>query len=241
MKSIETEGKTVEQAIELGLYKLGAKRDEVNIDILKPAGLFDKALVRISFNVTSEEEEAVKSLIEKTLNLMGLDLNIYVEDRDDYFFVNITGNDQALFIGKRGESIEEFQTIINAIYNKNKAREEFKRIKIDSNNYIVKREETLTRLAKKTAGKVIREHRDFKFEPMNAYERRIIHTALSDHEKVVTESYGNEPNRYIMVKLKNNLQKQKNYDEEKDYFEDDTVKEKESLPLLNQDLRSDND
>ena len=225
MKSIETEGKTVEQAIELGLYKLGAKRDEVNIDILKPAGLFDKALVRISLNVTSEQEEEVKNLIEKTISLMGLDLNIYVEDRDENFFVNITGNDQALFIGKRGESIEEFQTIINAIYNKNKPREEFKRIKIDSNNYIVKREETLTRLAKKTAGKVIREHRDFKFEPMNAYERRIIHTALSDHEKVVTESYGNEPNRYVMVKLKSNITRPKNVDEPHDYFEDETIKE----------------
>lgn len=241
MKSIETEGKTVEQAIELGLYKLGAKREDVNIDIIKPAGLFDKAIVRISLNVTSEQEEEVKNLIETTIKLMGLDLNIYVEDRDEHFFVNITGADQALFIGKRGESIEEFQTIINAIYNKNKPRDEMKRIKIDSNNYIVKREETLTRLAKKTAGKVIREHRDFKFEPMNAYERRIIHTALSDHEKVITESYGNEPNRYIMVKLKTNLQKQKNFDEEKDYFEDDTVKEKEARAISEQDLRSDND
>lgn len=241
MKSIETEGKTVEQAIELGLYKLGAKREDAVIDIIKPAGLFDKAIVRVSLNVTSEEEQAVKDLIEKTISLMGLKLNVYVEDRDDNFFVNITGDDQALFIGKRGESIEEFQTIMNAIYNKNKPREEMKRINIDSNNYIVKREETLTRLAKKAAGRVIREHRDFRFEPMNAYERRIIHTALSEHEKVVTESYGNEPSRYVMVKLKTNIQKPKNYDEEKDYFEDDSIKEKEAVSPLAQELRSDND
>lgn len=227
MRSIETEGKTAEQAIELGLYKLGAKREDVKIEILKQAGLFDKAIVRVSLNTTSEEEQRLKDLVETTIRLMGLNLETYVEERENEFFVNITGEDTALFIGKRGDSIEEFQTVINAIFNKDKPRDEMKRIKIDSNSYIIKREETLTRLAKKAAGKVIREHRDFKFEPMNAYERRIIHTALSEHDKVITESYGNEPNRCLIVKLKSNLQKPKSYNEEKDYFEDDNVKELE--------------
>lgn len=240
MRSIETEGKTAEQAIELGLYKLGAKREDVKIEILKQAGLFDKAIVRISLNTTSEEEQKLKDLVEKTISLMGLNLEVYVEEREDEFFVNVTGEDAALFIGKRGESIEEFQTVINAIFNKDKPRDEMKRIKIDSNSYIVKREETLTRLAKKAAGKVIREHRDFKFEPMNAYERRIIHTALSDHDKVITESYGNEPNRCLIVKLKSNIQKPKSYDEEKDYFEDDSVKEVEN-DLSSEEQRPDND
>ncbi|MBQ8425596.1 MAG: KH domain-containing protein [Clostridia bacterium] len=241
MKSIETTGKTAEQAIELGLYKLGAKRDEVKIEILKQATLFDKAIVRISLNTSSEEENNIKELVDKILNLMDLDLEVYVEERENDFFVNITGNDTALFIGKRGESIEEFQILLNAIYNKDKARDEMKRLTVDSNKYIEKRVETLTRLAKKTASNVIRSRRDFKFEPMNAYERRIIHTALSEHDKVVTESYGNEPNRYIMVKLKTNLQKPKNYDEEKDYFEDDTIAEAETTPIIDQEQRVDND
>ena len=240
MRSIETEGKTAEQAIELGLYKLGAKREDVKIEILKQAGLFDKAIVRISLNTTSPEEQKLKDLVEKTISLMGLNLETYVEEREDEFFVNVTGEDAALFIGKRGESIEEFQTVINAIFNKDKPRDEMKRIKVDSNSYIVKREETLTRLAKKAAGKVIREHRDFKFEPMNAYERRVIHTALSDHDKVITESYGNEPNRYLIVKLKSNLQKPKSYDEEKDYFEDDNVKELDNS-MIDSEQRPDND
>lgn len=240
MRSIETEGKTAEQAIELGLYKLGAKREDVKIEILKQAGLFDKAIVRISLNTTSPEEQKLKDLVEKTISLMGLNLETYVEEREDEFFVNVTGEDAALFIGKRGDSIEEFQTVINAIFNKDKPRDEMKRVKVDSNSYIVKREETLTRLAKKAAGKVIREHRDFKFEPMNAYERRVIHTALSDHDKVITESYGNEPNRYLIVKLKSNLQKPKSYDEEKDYFEDDNVKELDSN-MIDAEQRPDND
>lgn len=231
MKSIETQGKTTEQAIEIGLYKLGVTREEVNIEVLEQAGLFNKARVRISLNTSSEEETVVKELIEKIISLMGLNLNVYVEEREADFFVNVTGDDAALFIGKHGDSIEEFQTIVNAIYNKGKAREEYKRITIDSNNYIVKREETLTNLAKRTAGKVIREHKDFKFEAMNSYERRIIHSALAENDKVITESYGNEPNRYVVVKLKSNITKPKNYDASKDYFEDDSIKEIEENPL----------
>lgn len=239
MKSIETQGKTVEQAIEIGLYKLEVKREDVVIEVLEQAGLFNKARVRISLNTTSEEEAKVKELVEKVISLMGLDLNVYVEEREAGFFVNVTGEDAALFIGKHGDSIEEFQTVINNIYNNGKSREEAKRICVDSNNYIEKRQETLVNLAKRTAGKVIRDHRDFKFEPMNSYERRIIHSALSDHDKVITESYGNEPNRYVVIKLKNNLQKNKNYDENKDYFEDDNAKEIENKSAYEQEHRSD--
>ena len=230
MKSIETQGKTADQAIEIGLYKLGVTRDDVQIEILEQAGLFNKAKVRLTVNTTSEEEQKIKELVEKIISLMGLELDTYVEEREHDFFVNVTGTDSALFIGKRGDSIEEFQTIVNNIYNKNKPREEIKRITVDSNNYVVKREETLTNLAKRTAGKVVREHKDFKFEAMNSYERRIIHSALAGHDKVITESYGKEPNRYVMVKLKNNISKPKNYDENKDYFEDDSIKE---IPVTN--------
>ena len=230
MKSIETQGKTVDQAIEIGLYKLGVTRDEVKIDILEQAGLFNKARVRISLNTTSPEEGKVKELVEKVISLMGLELEVYVEEREIDFFVNVTGPDSALFIGKHGDSIEQFQTIVTNIYNNGKPRDEFKKVTVDSNNYIVKREETLTNLAKRTAGKVIREHKDFKFESMNSYERRIIHSALADHDKVITESYGNEPNRYVVVKLKSNIARQKNYDDVKDYFEDETIKEADKQP-----------
>ena len=227
MKSIETQGKTVDQAIEIGLYKLGLTRDDVNIEILEQAGLFNKARVRLSINTTSPEEAVVKELVEKIISLMGLELEVYVEEREIDFFVNVTGTDAALFIGKHGDSIEEFQTVVNNIYNRGKSRDEMKRITVDSNNYVEKRQETLTNLAKRTAGKVVRDHKDFKFEAMNSYERRIIHSALADHDKVITESYGNEPNRYVVVKLKNNIARQKNMQEIKDYFDDDTITEAE--------------
>ena len=224
MKSIETQGKTVDQAIEIGLYKLGVKREDVKIDILEQAGLFNKARVRISVGTSSPDEGKLKELIEKLIGLMGLDVEVYVEEREKEFFVNVTGNDSAIFIGKHGDSIEEFQILINYIFNKDKPRDEAKRIIVDSNDYAKRRTETLTNLAKRTAGKVLRDQKEFKFEAMNSYERRIIHSALADHGKVITESYGNEPNRYVVVKLRNNISRQRNEGEIKDYFEDDSIR-----------------
>ena len=224
MKSIETQGKTADQAIEIGLYKLGVSRDDVKIEILEQAGLFNKARVRLTIGTSSEEESAVKELVDKLISLMGLEVNTFVEEREKDFYVNVTGEDSAIFIGKHGESIEQFQTVINYIYNKDKSRDDAKHITIDSNKYAERRTETLTNLAKRTAGKVIREHKDFKFEAMNSYERRIIHSALANNDKVITESYGNEPNRCVVVKLKANISRQKNEGQIEDYFEDDSIK-----------------
>ena len=238
MKSIETQGKTVDQAIEIGLYKLGVKREDVKIEILAQAGLFNKAQVRLTVATTSKEEQEIKDLADKIIELMGLDLETYVEEREKDFLINVTGADSAIFIGKHGDSIEEFQIIMNGIYNNNKSRENFKRITVDSNNYAKKRIETLENLAKRTAGKVVREHKEFKFEAMNSYERRIIHSALADHDKVITESYGNEPNRYIVVKLKN-VSKQKNENNPKDYFDDDTIKDSEVSPDIKKKAKQD--
>ena len=238
MKSIETQGKTVDQAIEIGLYKLGVTRDDVKIEILEQAGLFNKARVRLSLGTSSAEEAAVKELVDKLISLMGLELETFVEEREKDFYVNVTGEDTAIFIGKHCESIEQFQTVINYIYNKDKSRDEAKHITIDSNKYAERRTETLTNLAKRTAGKVIREHKEFKFEAMNSYERRIIHSALANNDKVITESYGNEPNRCVVVKLKTNIARQKNEGQIEDYFEDDSIRVTISEDAL--DRRDDN-
>ena len=128
MKSIETQGKTVDQAIEIGLYKLGVTRDDVKIEILEQAGLFNKARVRLSLGTSSAEEAAVKELVDKLISLMGLELETFVEEREKDFYVNVTGEDTAIFIGKHGESIEQFQTVINYIFNKNKSKDDSKHI-----------------------------------------------------------------------------------------------------------------
>jgi len=202
MKSIEVQGKTVDQAIEIGLYKLEAKREDVKIQILEEASLFSKAKVRLSIASESEAESAVKALAEEFMQKMGLVVDIYVEEREEEYYIDITGEDAALLIGKRGDNLDATQYLFSQMVNKGKPHEEYKRIVMDSAGYKSKREETLKGVALRTASKVARENRNIALEPMNAFERRVIHSALSEHSKVETESRGNEPNRYVVIKLK---------------------------------------
>ena len=199
MKSIETEGKTVDQAIEIGLYKLGLTRDQVKISILEEAGLFTKAKVRLSTTDSSPIEDEIRTKVEDLLKALALNCDVYVEEQEENFLIDITGEDAAIVIGKRGDTLDAFQTLINAMINDKKATEERKRIKVDSNNYRVRREDTLRILAQRMAAKAVRENRNVRLDPMNAYERLIVHNALTDHNKVETESSGTEPNRYVIV------------------------------------------
>lgn len=210
MKSIETQGKTVDQAIELGLYKLGLTRDQVKITILEQAGLFNKARVKLSVGQASEAETELKTLTEELLSKMGLNITVSVEEQEDKFSVEVGGEDSAILIGKRGESLDGFQFLLNALFNKGKKHEDYKRVVVDSNNYKSRREDTLKILAERTAARAVRENQDIRLEPMSANERRIIHSALADSDRVETESKGNEPNRYVVIKLKN---KKKNTNE----------------------------
>ena len=214
MKSIETQGKTVDQAIELGLYKLGVTRDQVQISILEQAGLFNKARVKLSLNESSEVEQGLKDLVVNLLREMNLEIDVTVEEQEDKFLVDVTGTDAALLIGKRGESLDGFQFLVNTIYNKDKSHDDYKRVVVDSNNYKSKREDTLKLLAERMAAKAVRENHDVRLEPMNANERRIIHSALSDNSKVETTSQGNEPNRYVVIKLLNKKTKQESQNRE---------------------------
>lgn len=207
MKSIETQGKTVDQAIELGLYKLGLTRDQVKITILEQAGLFNKARVKLSVGESSESETTLKTLAEELLAKMGLEITVSVEEQEDKFLVEVGGEDAAILIGKRGESMDGFQFLLNALFNKGKKHDEYKRVVVDSNNYKSRREDTLKILAERTAARAVRENQDIRLEPMSANERRIIHAALASSDKVETESKGNEPNRYVVIKLKNKKKK----------------------------------
>ena len=215
MKSIEVQGKTVDQAIEIGLYKLEAKREDVKIQILEEASLFTKAKVRLSLATESESEANVKALAEEFMKAMGLVVDIYVEEREEEFFIDITGEDAALLIGKRGDNLDATQYLFSQMLNKGKSHEEYRKVIIDSAGYKAKREETLKGVALRTASKVARENRNIALEPMNAFERRIIHSTLSEHAKVETESRGNEPNRYVVIKVKGKSGEKKDKRKEK--------------------------
>jgi len=201
MKFIETEGKTVEQAIELALYKLEKKREEVTIQILDQGGLFSKAKVKVSTGEQSESEKKILKLFEEFIASTGLSCFASVEERNDHFLVNLTGKDIGVLIGKHGDVLSGIQYLTSIILGK----VDDKRVVVDSSNYNSRREESLRILARSAASRAIREKRSIKLEYMNAKERRIIHEELSKNNKVSTISEGVEPKRYVVV----NLAKQK--------------------------------
>ena len=116
---------------------------------------------------------------------------------DGSYQVELVGSDLGALIGRRGETLDAIQQLTN--YSVNRGQNKRVRIHLDAENYRAKREETLERLARKTAGKALKYHRNMTLEPMNAYERHVIHAALQDYEGVTTYSTGSEPNRRVVV------------------------------------------
>jgi len=240
MKSIETQGRTVDQAIELGLYKLGVTRDQVRIKILEEAGLFNKARVRLSFNQFSEREQEIKDLAVALFEKMGLNVKIFTEETDNVITVNVSGDDAALAIGKHGDGLNAASHILLLMYNRNKPLDnERVKIIVDSHNYRRHHDETLTIIAKKTAAKAVREGHNIKMAPMTSYERLIIHNALASNTKVIAESEGVEPNRRIVIKLADRENRRKDMSQARKNAQNESDQETASNDASQ--IRADND
>ena len=143
----------------------------------------------------SEVELLVNEFTEK----MGLNILATVNESEDEINVDFAGKDIGFIIGKRGEALDALQYLLNALVNKGKKHNEYKRVKVDCSGYRERREGTLKILAHRMADKAVREGKPSKLEPMNAYERKIIHLALEKRKDVTTKSENEEPNRYITI------------------------------------------
>lgn len=143
-------------------------------------------------------EEKIETFVKGLLEHMGSDAVPHaMKTGDDSYLVDLVGADLGILIGRRGETLDAIQHLTN--YAVNRGQNKRARINVDAENYRFKREEALQRLAVKVAGKVVRYRRNITLEPMNAYERHVIHAALQDHPDVTTFSTGTEPNRRIVV------------------------------------------
>ena len=218
--SIISEGKTTNEAIENGLKKLGVTKKDVDVKVLEEEkkSFFDilaprVVKVELTLKGGKKEHREVKideKDLEKALNTTKNFLNNFInnlesvqyntEIKEDTIYVEVTGEKASELIGYRGETLEAFQNIISAIANKD--TKERVRIILDILDYKEKRKKSLEILAKKVEKTVIRNGKPFKLEPMNAYERKIIHTALQDSEEVVTNSVGEEPYRRVIIRKK---------------------------------------
>ena len=143
-------------------------------------------------------EEKIETFVKGLLEHMGSDAVPHaMKTGDDSYLVDLVGADLGILIGRRGETLDAIQHLTT--YAVNRGQNKRARINVDAENYRTKREESLQRLAVKVAGKVVRYRRNITLEPMNAYERHVIHAALQDHPDVTTFSTGTEPNRRIVV------------------------------------------
>ena len=204
-KSIEYTGKTEEEAIAGALEELNMTRDEVTVEILEraKAGFFGigsvPAKVRVSYELPETRAEKLETFLKGLFEHMDVEAGMTIEETERGISVNFEGENIGALIGHRGETLDAIQHLANYTINKN--CDERVRICIDAENYRAKREESLRRLAEKVAGKVKKYRRNITLEPMNAYERHVIHASLQDVSGVTTYSTGTEPNRRVVVAL----------------------------------------
>ena len=195
-------GKTKEEAISLAKEELQEVEENLFIKEIEvtQGGLFKKGKVEIE---VIEKREVVKDIKDYLVNLlknMGYSVNIEIKNKEEVPKYVIFSDNDALLIGKNGKNLKALTTVVNGYLNTELGRT-YKFI-IDVNEYKEKREHSLERLAKRIAREVATSGVEAKLDSMNSYERRIIHSILSNNKRVYTESEGEEPNRYVVIKPK---------------------------------------
>ena len=206
MEYIEISAKTVDEAITEALVKLGttSARIEYEIDEKGNNGFLGigrkDAVIKVRKKYSVNDD--IKDFLNKVFEAMDLKVEIVMtaEENSNVINVDLKGDDMGVLIGKRGQTLDSLQYLTNLAVNKN--AESFVKVKIDTEDYRKRRRETLENLAKNIAYKVKRTKRPVSLEPMNPYERRVIHSTLQNDKFVTTHSEGDEPYRHVVVTLK---------------------------------------
>lgn len=202
--TIEKIAKTKEEAIELALAELGVTEEQVEIEVVEEGskgflGLGSKdAVVKVTYNPDSEKRAT--DFLNKIFEITNEDVTVESNIDGDVLKINLSGPDMGIVIGKRGETLDALQHLTSLVVNR--GDKSFLKVSLDAENYRQKRNIALEELAGKLASKAMRTGRNQTLEPMNAYERRIIHSALQDHESVTTYSVGQGVNRKVVIALK---------------------------------------
>ena len=208
-KSIIAEGKTTNEAIENGLNQLKVTKNMVDIKVLENEekrsffSILAPRVVKVELTIKEEQEKAkqnVQKFLEEISSTLLNGAKYEIEKTKTGLNVNITEGNLGFLIGYRGETLYAFQNILTAVAGKN--IENRVRVILDIEGYKEKREKTLEDLAEKVAKTVIKTRKSVTLEPMQPYERKIIHSKLQDNDKVETKSIGEEPRRRIVISLK---------------------------------------
>ncbi len=209
MDYMEVSAKTVNEAITEACQKLSVTSDRLEYEVVdegsngflgigsKPAVI--KARVKV---VEVSLEEKAKTFLNNVFSAMNMAVVVEAsyDENENALNIDLSGEEMGVLIGKRGQTLDSLQYLVSLVVNKEE--KDYIRVKVDTENYRQRRKETLENLAKNIAFKVKKTRRPVSLEPMNPYERRIIHSALQNDKYVVTHSEGEEPFRRVIVSLK---------------------------------------
>ena len=206
MEFIEISEKTVNDAITEACKRFSVTSDKLEYEVIEEGSTgflgFNSKPAIIKARVKSSIEDKAKEFLNEVFAAMNLTVvvNVKFVEEDNSLEIDLSGDEMGVLIGKRGQTLDSLQYLVSLVVNKEV--DDYIRVKMDTENYRQRRKETLENLAKNISFKVKRSKRSVSLEPMNPYERRIIHSALQNDKFVTTHSEGEEPFRRVVVTLK---------------------------------------
>lgn len=206
MEFIEVSAKTVDDAITEASIKLGTTSDKIEVEVIEKGstgflGIKSKPAI-IKARKKNDTVDNIREFLENVFSAMNMEVTIDIKKAEDdkVYEVELSGKEMGLLIGKRGQTLDSLQYLTNLAVNKHS--DGYIKVKLDTEYYRQRRKDTLENLAKNIAYKVKRTKRPVSLEPMNPFERRVIHSALQGDRYVETHSEGEEPFRHVVVTLK---------------------------------------
>lgn len=206
MEFIEVSAKTVDDAITEASIKLGTTSDKIEVEVIEKGstgflGIKSKPAI-IKARKKNDTVDNIREFLENVFSAMNMEVTIDIKKAEDdkVYEVELSGKEMGLLIGKRGQTLDSLQYLTNLAVNKHS--DGYIKVKLDTEDYRQRRKDTLENLAKNIAYKVKRTKRSVSLEPMNPFERRVIHSALQGDRYVETHSEGEEPFRHVVVTLK---------------------------------------
>lgn len=230
MMVAEKTAKTIEEAVQSALEELNAEKDNVDIEVLEQPvrgifGILGSKLAKVRVSIKEDntskntreknkenkviritdftlEKEKARKFLRDVLEAMDIKAEIRMKVTNDNLYINLAGPKMGVIIGRRGQTLDSLQYLVSIVVNKDKDRDNFVKVILDTEDYRKKREETLQRLARRLADNVQKTGKNVELEPMNPYERRIIHYTLQEFENITTYSEGEEPYRKVIISHK---------------------------------------
>ena len=206
MEFIEVSAKTVDDAITEASIKLGTTSDKIEVEVIEKGstgflGIKSKPAI-IKARKKNDTVDNIREFLENVFSAMNMEVTIDIKKAEDdkVYEVELSGKEMGLLIGKRGQTLDSLQYLTNLAVNKHS--DGYIKVKLDTEDYRQRRKDTLENLAKNIAYKVKRTKRPVSLEPMNPFERRVIHSALQGDRYVAPHSEGEEPFRHVVVTLK---------------------------------------